>query len=481
MAKKQSNDTGQKAYPGEPARLFPVLAENSKEGRALSILLSCIVAVPDFGRTLLTQIGVRLHSRGVLETFTEVVLDDADKRSLRPDGLITVTSSSSAWRALVEAKIRNAKLDNQQIKSYVDLAKANNCNAVITISNDFAAIPSHHPTYTERLPAHVDLFHFSWTSILTHAKLLLHGDELGDAAHRFLISELIRFLDHPSSGLTRFDHMPETWKPLVTSVTAGAGMASLHKEAPHVTDAVASWHQETRDLALQLTGLVSSPVAIKLPRHHVNDPQRRIADDADALCAAAQLRAEYKVPNAAGPIEVTADLRGRSLIVSMKVDAPEDRVSTKARLNWLLRQLQKSAHDDLHIVAHWPRTKATTQAPLAEVREDPGMLDLPGRPNPAIAFTVRMVRHVGARFAGSRTFIREIEAIVPAFYAQVGQRLKVWQPPPPKLSPAPKDMPAAEPEATPSDSNPSPSAPEPEVHHEVSRPVQDEPRWGNFD
>ena len=391
-----------------------------------------------------------------------------DKGSLRPDGLIAVTSSSSAWRALVEAKIRNAKLDNQQIKSYVDLAKANNYNAVITISNDFAAIPSHHPTYTDRLPTHVDLFHFSWTSILTHAKLLLNADELSGSAHRFLISELVRFLDHPSSGLRRFDHMPDTWKPLVTSVTAGAGLASLHKEAPHVTDAVASWHQETRDLALQLTGLVSSPVAMKLPRTHVSDPQRRIMDDADALCAAAQLRAEYTVPNAAGPIEVTADLRGRSLIVAMKVDAPEDRVSTKARLNWLLRQLQKSAHDDLHVVAHWPRTKATTQAPLAEIREHPGALDFPARPNPATAFTVRMVRQVGARFAGSRSFIREIEDIVPAFYAQVGQRLKVWQPPPPKLNPARQDMPAAAREATPSDSSDSdssPSAPEPEVHH----------------
>ena len=42
---------------GEQARLFPVLADTSKEGRALSVLLACLANVDDLGRTMLSTIG----------------------------------------------------------------------------------------------------------------------------------------------------------------------------------------------------------------------------------------------------------------------------------------------------------------------------------------------------------------------------------------------------------------------------------------
>ena len=43
---------------GERARLFPVLADTSKEGRTLSILLACIENVDEFGRALLAELDV---------------------------------------------------------------------------------------------------------------------------------------------------------------------------------------------------------------------------------------------------------------------------------------------------------------------------------------------------------------------------------------------------------------------------------------
>ena len=42
---------------GEPARLFPVLSESSREGRALSILLSCMRFAPAFGGTLIAELA----------------------------------------------------------------------------------------------------------------------------------------------------------------------------------------------------------------------------------------------------------------------------------------------------------------------------------------------------------------------------------------------------------------------------------------
>ena len=45
---------------GEASRLFPVLADTSKEGRTLSIFLSCLENIDEFGRALLGGLGVRL-------------------------------------------------------------------------------------------------------------------------------------------------------------------------------------------------------------------------------------------------------------------------------------------------------------------------------------------------------------------------------------------------------------------------------------
>jgi hypothetical protein len=91
---------------GERARLFPVLAETSKEGRTLSIFLACFQNVDEFSRSLLSTLGVRAGSRARIETFTEVELRKANGASkYRPDGLIQITTGSKVWSALVEAKV----------------------------------------------------------------------------------------------------------------------------------------------------------------------------------------------------------------------------------------------------------------------------------------------------------------------------------------------------------------------------------------
>lgn len=81
---------------GERARLFPVLADTSKEGRTLSILLACLENVHEFGRALMEGIGLRVGVRSQLRTFTEVVLQKATtQQAFRPDGLIVLQTGSN--------------------------------------------------------------------------------------------------------------------------------------------------------------------------------------------------------------------------------------------------------------------------------------------------------------------------------------------------------------------------------------------------
>ena len=426
-----ADDLPQLLKGGEPARLFPALAETSKEGRAVSVLLACFASVDDLASTLLSTVGRRVGVRSRVRTFTEVVLaNEPEGVSGRPDGLIVVETGRRTWSALVEAKVRRSRLERDQIETYLKLAKANSIDALLTISNAFAAVPHHHPVRIPRVPRGVDLYHWSWSSILTHAKVLLAAKNVDDREQRFLLDELVRFLDHPSAGVMRFDRMDANWKNIVASVVAGAPLA---KSSDAVTDTVANWHQECRDLALKLMVRVNSNVVIRLPRAHRNDPQRRIADDATRLRETSILAVEFNVPDAASPIKVEADLRTRSFQVFMTLRAPENRKSARARTNWLLRQLTGNESTDLHIKAIWPGRAAATQETLDAVRVD---VDCLGTPNPNLAptaFEVRLVRDAGSRFAGTKMFIDELETSVFRFYAEVGQRLKNWNPTPPKM------------------------------------------------
>lgn len=45
---------------GERTRLFPVLADTSKEGRCTSILLSCLVHVHEFGKSMMGSVDQRV-------------------------------------------------------------------------------------------------------------------------------------------------------------------------------------------------------------------------------------------------------------------------------------------------------------------------------------------------------------------------------------------------------------------------------------
>jgi len=74
-----------------------------------------------------------------------------------------------------------------------------------------------------------------------------------------------------------------------------------------------------------------------------------------------------------------------------------------------------------------------TQASLAEVLADPKELESNVSGTAPTKFEILMIRDAGGRFPGRRTFIEDLEKLVPEFYDRVGQRLRPWTPPPPSI------------------------------------------------
>lgn len=423
-------DGSQGEERGQRAALFPALSEGSKEKRAVSILLACMEQVPELARSLLQAQGAPLGKKSRLSAWTEIG-PTGKKGTNRPDGRIEVESTrGQKWVALLEAKIGKASLDSEQIESYLAETRGSGIDALITISNDFAVLANHHPTYRGKTPKGVTLLHWSWRSILTNCRLLTDGGEIEDRDHRWVIEHLVRFLGHPSTGVTRFDRMPASWKEITEAISAGAG---IKKGSEAALEVAAAWIQETRDLGLQLTELLHQPVPVKLNRTERDDPAVFISRVLDGLCKEQGLEVEYLIPDGVSSLKVYADLRGKTLTSSMTIGAPEDRKTAKARVNWLLRQLAKTRDDGIYLKAAYGR-REDLQATLARVREDPGVLS---KDDPKICprrFEVKLISDLGRRMEGPKTIVQALETHVPEFYTQVGQYLRPWVPSAPRVA-----------------------------------------------
>lgn len=414
---------------GERARLFPVLADTSKEGRTLSIVLACLESVDEFGKSLLADSGIRSGSRTKVEAYTEVVLKKGTEKAHRPDGLLVLRSGGKMWTALVEAKVGNAELTIEQLDSYLEIAKLNGVDALVTISNQFAPLPTHHPVpLSAASMKKAQIVHWSWMDVLTHATLQLRNNDIEDREQRVILNEMVRFLSHPSAGVKSFDQMPASWTTVTAAVQAGG---SLSPRSSEVQDVVGAWYQETRDLSLILSRQLGEDVDVRVPRALANDPAARLKADCQLLASDLCLKATFVVPNTAAAIEVEADCRKRAIFASMKVMAPTDRKSTKARLNWLLRQLHRSVPDRIHIRLFWPGRTPSSQFSLLALRETPEIAEQAGRV--ASSFEVVFACDLGGRFTQRRNFIVDLEQAIPEFYEQVGQHLKAWQPQAPRV------------------------------------------------
>lgn len=416
---------------GEIARLIPIIADSRKEQRAASVLLATMSAIPDLANAILLHFNQRVGSRSTVNTFTEVIFaEEQNPRGDRPDGMVVVQTGKRAWSALFEVKIGSAELQQDQIERYLQLARDNGVDSLITISNQFAALPTHHPISVSKvLTRRVSLFHISWTAVLTEAILLHESTVITDPEQAFLLREFVRFLSHDSVGVNGYQQMPTQWRDLSDLVQAG-GIPS--KSIPGINEIVAGWFEEVRDLSLLMSRSLGTRVEVKLSSKHRNESELRLKDEITELCNTSTLTATLRIPNAASDIMICADLKTRTIRANMSLVAPRDRKRNSARVNWLLRQLRETRPDGISIHVDWASRAPDTVYPLAVIRENPKLVD-EADSNAAIrALDVAMHCDVGGKFRGRRTFIDELEKVVPSFYEQVGQHLQAWQPHPPK-------------------------------------------------
>ena len=415
------------------ARLIPTISDSRKEERLVSVLLATLAVVHPLAKQLLGQCGVRVGKTSKLLSYTEVKFPSSDENNKRdedrPDGVLTLSTGKSRWRAFLEAKIDNVEIDEDQVDRYARIAKAYGVDAVITLSNQLTPLPTHIPysISSKVIKKHVDFFHISWISVLTQALMILENREEISNEQAYILEEMTHYFKHPKSGVKGFEQMNKEWKSLVTGMIHGD---KFSKSSLEIQNTVSSWHQEERDICLLLSRKIGKHVDIRLPLKHQRDPALRLSETCDSLIASHELRSSFSVPNAASNIEVTANLEGRSISCSMKLDAPGDRRKASARINWLLRQLRDVDGKNVIVRAFWPGKTPPTRAPLSEIRKDTKCLEVERPGATPTSFEVRMHKDLVGGFSKPRNFIKDLEEFVPEFYDQIGRRLRRWVPPP---------------------------------------------------
>lgn len=421
-----------KLTSGQLARLIPTVADSKKEERATSSLLASFMVVPSFAMSVLSDAGASIGKRSKVTCYTEVVFKSLDKgKGPRPDGLIMINNGSKVWTALIESKIGNSELTNEQVEEYLSLAKQYKINAVITISNQFATTPTHHPlTISKAKTRSVELYHFSWLSLKSKAILLTGEKGIEDPEQAYILSELVRYLDHDSSGISALNKMPAQWKELCSSVQNGV---TLNKHADYLTDSVSGWHQLLRHLSLNLSMAIGQPVDISLSRQREKDSDLNFSEDCVYLSKESSLKADFNIPNAASKLTLSADVLRKVINISMKLEAPKDKSRATASINWLSRQLKGTIQENLSIKAYWPKRIPQTMATLESVLENPNILIPPNvKELPTYLEVVRVI-DLGARFKGAKTFVEDISVQFPKFYHDAGQLLTKWVAQAPKI------------------------------------------------
>ncbi|MFE3739981.1 TerD family protein [Streptomyces sp. NPDC059134] len=401
------------------ARLFPVpslKSDRERETRATSVLLSVMAQVPEFGRRLTAGFGA---PAGRMETFTEVSLPYGDARTgesrKRPDGVIRVERAGKLWTALIETKTNGNPLKAQQVQDYLDIAARRGYEAVITLGNDVAleGSPLVDVKIDGRRKHKVVLWHLSWAEVAHQAQLLIRHEGVGNAAHAWLLQELLHYLQHENSGCHGFQNMGPAWVPVRKAIDD----ETLCQGDPRAVDVVESWERLVRQVCLRLGGELGQKVLPVQRVRRAADPAARRGALADLLCREGRLHAELRIEGIQGILALTADLRTGKLRTSVDIPAPDQGYP----LTWakrLIRQLYE-APADLHVRTLLAEHGDGPRGTLERLRPEPADL-LPKGGGEITGFRLSLIKSMGVTRGTAETgFIRSVDDAVDRFWGSV--------------------------------------------------------------
>jgi len=414
-----------------PARLIPIYKPGD-EMALTSIFLRSLCLIKEFKDLFFSEI--KISKSGKIFTYTEVVLKQHE--GIRIDGLLLeVKSDIIKDAAIFEMKNRNNEIDKNQIEKYAQLAKELHIPKLITISNQFVSKPTQSPI-SIKTPKCIELYHFSWSYLLTIAHVLLFDNEtnIKDPDQIEIMKEVVAYLENSISGVCGFTKMKSGWKDVVDKINAGS---RLKQTDISVIDTVTSWQQEERDMALILSRKLGLFVKTGSAKYD-HDLQFRVDNDIKSLITNKQLISTLKITGAVSDIHIKALFEKRTIEMSVKVKVPLDK-TVRGQIGWLKKQLDKCQNknkdkfdelsNDIMIDINIKHAKGVERILCKN-------LDVfyPEIKNREINdFGIVLIKDFGKGFSSSMKFVETIETMLLDYYKVIVQYLTNWEKPAPKI------------------------------------------------
>jgi hypothetical protein len=329
----------------------------------------------------------------------------------------------------VEVKTGTNQLVAEQLENYLDIARDNGFDALITISNEIPPAAGQHPTKVDKRKLRkVAMFHLPWSQILAEAVVQKEHRGVADPDQAWILGELIRYLEHPRSGALEFEDMGASWVPVRDAIAAG----TLRASDKGAVDVAARFDALLRFVSLRLGRTLGTEVVPLLSRKEASEPTLRTGVLVESLVKEGRLTGAIRIPNAVAPLDIEIDMRSGRVTCMVDIDAPREGRQT-TRVNWLVRQL-KNAPESLRVEAFAAHARGVSTASLLkEVRQDAAVLVQDAKKD-LRSFRLALTSQLGPkRSRGRGGAIDSVLDAVDTFYGEVLQHLKAWTAVPPRM------------------------------------------------
>lgn len=414
------------------ARLIPT-SKFGDESSLTSVFLSGLRLIKEFKNVLLNDI--KMSKGGEIFAYTEIAFSEFPDS--RVDGLLLVVKAGVIKdAAFFEMKKGGNILEVDQVQRYIDIAKHFNVPRLVTISNEFVSDPTQHPLCLKPTK-NFGLYHFSWTYILTVSHLLLQRNDLNisDEDQVEIMKEIVSYFEAEKSGVCEFNQMKQGWTKVVDNINAGTLIKSSDTDS---VDAVVSWQQAERNIALRLSRKLG--VLVKSGESKFKgDYKARIDHDLKTLVEAKRLFSVLSVSGAISDIDVIANLEKRSVEIQVILDVPTDK-TLKGQLGWVKKQLENCFHKSKELYEK-SKSEIFIEAVVKNARQpirirlsDFEMLNDELKGKELKSCCILQVKDFGRLFGYPSKFVESIESMSEEFYVLVVENLKRWVPSAPKIN-----------------------------------------------
>ena len=441
----KENENGDKGIFLQEARLIPV-QKPGDEMALTSVFLAGLRLIKEFRDNFFADAKIK---KGKIFAYREVSFGETKTTNIdsRIDGVILVVKSGKIIdAAFFEMKNKTDVLDEKQINRYIEVAKKYKVPKLITISNQFVSKPTQSPIRNIKKTKGVEVFHFSWSYILTLAQILLFKTErIEDQDQIAIMKEIVSYFEHEKSGISEFSQMKSGWKKTSEAIISGT---RLKKTDNNILETVESWIQEEKNMALKLSTKLGLFVKAGYPKYK-DDISVRIKNDIDELIEKKRLKSNLEIKNATSNIEISAFFDRRVIEMSVSLIPPSYK-STRSKITWLKYQLYKvkrNERDDdnfkniinnLKIELVLKGNSKNDKINLKSI--DDSYYKSIEKYKEIKEFKIVIVKDFGSNFNKPREFVKTIEEMLLDYYKLIVQYLKKEQPIAPKINEKPENL-----------------------------------------